>query len=77
MFVNQIKICPDLRKIQIRFYRLRQCLFLKLLRQCRDRGDGLLKSQLEIFKLLLKDTDSVCFYDILLKSGSCLNRKRT
>jgi hypothetical protein len=71
MFVNQIKICPDLRKIQIRFYRLRQCLFLKLLRQCRDRGDGLLKSQLEIF------TDSVCFYDILLKSGSCLNRKRT
>jgi hypothetical protein len=33
MFVNRIKICPDLHKIQLCFSRLRQCLFLKLLRQ--------------------------------------------
>jgi hypothetical protein len=33
MFVNRIKICPDLRKFQLWFSRLRQCLFLKLLRQ--------------------------------------------
>lgn len=26
-----------------------------------------LKSQVEIFKLFLKDTDCVCFYDILVK----------
>jgi hypothetical protein len=30
MFVNRIKICPDLHKLQLRFSRLRQCLFLKL-----------------------------------------------
>jgi hypothetical protein len=35
MFVNRIKICPDLHKLQLWFsrLRLRQCLFLKLLRQ--------------------------------------------
>jgi hypothetical protein len=33
MFVNRIKICPDLHKLQLWFSRLRQCLFLKLLRQ--------------------------------------------
>ena len=30
---NRIKICPDLHKLQLWFSRLRQCLFLKLLRQ--------------------------------------------
>jgi hypothetical protein len=34
MFVNRIKICPDLHKLQLWFSRQRQCLFLKLLRQC-------------------------------------------
>jgi hypothetical protein len=33
MFVNRIKICPDLLKLQLWFFGLRQCLFLKLLRQ--------------------------------------------
>jgi hypothetical protein len=33
MFVNRIKICPDLHKLQLWFSRLRQCLFLKLLHQ--------------------------------------------
>jgi hypothetical protein len=33
MFVNRIKICPDLHKLQRWFSRLRQCLFSKLLRQ--------------------------------------------
>ena len=33
MFVNRIKICPDLHTLQLGFSRLRQCLFLKLLRQ--------------------------------------------
>jgi hypothetical protein len=33
MFVNRIKICPDLHKLQLWFSRIRQCLFFKLLRQ--------------------------------------------
>ncbi|CAB4034968.1 zinc finger MYM-type 1-like [Paramuricea clavata] len=32
-----------------------------------DLDIGALKSQLEIFKLLLKDADCVCFYDMLVK----------
>ena len=32
-----------------------------------DLDIGTLKSQLEIFKLLLKGTDCVCFYDMLVK----------
>jgi hypothetical protein len=33
MFVNRIKICPDLHKLLLWFSRIRQCLFFKLLRQ--------------------------------------------
>jgi hypothetical protein len=33
MFVNRIKICPDLHKLQLWFSRLRHCLFSKLLCQ--------------------------------------------
>jgi hypothetical protein len=33
MFINRIKICPDLHKLQLWLSRLRQWLFLKLLRQ--------------------------------------------
>ena len=40
MFVNRIKICPDLHKLQLWFSRLRQCLFLKLLRGAPELGSG-------------------------------------
>jgi hypothetical protein len=32
-----------------------------------DLDIGALKSQLEIFKLLLKDANCICFYDMLVK----------
>jgi hypothetical protein len=34
---KSVKICPDLHKLQLWFSRLRQSLFLKLLRQCNHK----------------------------------------
>ena len=46
MFVNRINICPDLHELQLLFFRLKQCIFLKLLRQ-RTRKIGRFLSKLK------------------------------
>jgi hypothetical protein len=49
MFVNRIKICPDLHTLQLGFSRLRQCLFLKLLRQITRKMGGFLIKHVKTF----------------------------
>jgi hypothetical protein len=61
MFVNQIKICPDLHKLQLWFSRLWQYLFLKLLRQWTHKMGRFLSTLIRLEFIYQIKIGSSCF----------------
>jgi hypothetical protein len=74
MFVNRIKIWPDLLKLQLWFSRLRQCLFLKSLRQWTHKmGRFLSTLKQDVFALLVPSLLTACWQLVTSSSNNLLS----